>query len=434
EYESEGIDWKRAEFEKVVWFATPDKKKPMAGMADKAMVVYGFPLFEDRTMNKNEEKAHKSIRAAKPDTNGSKVTDKAMVVCGFPLFEDRTMNKNEEKAHKSIRAAKPDTNGSKVLICVDGDEEEDGYDDLDNEFDLGNHDDISHASIVLPYLDRARRVHPMQPFDTASSVSWIKVVSVVGASRLRNKGLRLGKGVRKYLRNPVVVIIRTARNATDLTHHLIIVKESEKMPWLQKLLDDLGDKTTIVFINTKKIADFIYKTLEKSGYRVTSLHGRDIDIRDVAHVMDYDMPRSIILIMLSQNHCSLPPELVRHEASKMKPGSISYRPPRRNNIFKKVGIYIYEVGRDKAKDAAKKNGSRASRSSSMNGEALARLIIIEMANKEKEERLAFLEIKRRETECHEREMRSEEYRQRQEDIRFHLQSYDHLIGDARIAM
>ncbi|GJS09446.1 uncharacterized protein Tco_0366242 [Tanacetum coccineum] len=51
------------------------------------------------------------------------------------------------------------------------------------------------------------------------------------------------------------------------------------------------------------------------------------------------------LEMLSQNQCSVPPELARHEGSKMKPGSISYRPPRRNNGFKKVGIYIHEVGR-----------------------------------------------------------------------------------------
>ncbi|PWA78914.1 cellulose synthase [Artemisia annua] len=33
-------------------------------------------------------------------------------------------------------------------------------------------DDSSHALIVPPYMDRARRVHPMQPFDTASSVSF----------------------------------------------------------------------------------------------------------------------------------------------------------------------------------------------------------------------------------------------------------------------
>lgn len=50
-----------------------------------------------------------------------------------------------------------------------------------------------------------------------------------------------------------------------------MVKESKNMPWLEKLFDDLGDKTTIVFINTKNIADFVYKTLEKSGYRVILL-------------------------------------------------------------------------------------------------------------------------------------------------------------------
>ncbi|GJX70114.1 inositol-tetrakisphosphate 1-kinase [Tanacetum coccineum] len=61
------------------------------------------------------------------------------------------------------------------------------------------------------------------------------------------------------------------------------------------------------------------------------------------------------------------------------------------------------MGRDKAKDAAKKKGSRASGSSSMNDEALARLMVTEMASQEKEERLAFLEIKRREVECRERE-------------------------------
>ncbi|KAJ0694273.1 putative RNA helicase [Helianthus annuus] len=78
---------------------------------------------------------------------------------------------------------------------------------------------------------------------------------------------------RKYLRNPVVMTIRTAGKETDLiTQHVIMVKECEQMPRLQKLLDDLVDKTAIVFINTKKSADFVSKTLEKAGYRVTTLH------------------------------------------------------------------------------------------------------------------------------------------------------------------
>ncbi|GJY74234.1 RNA-directed DNA polymerase, eukaryota, reverse transcriptase zinc-binding domain protein [Tanacetum coccineum] len=92
------------------------------------------------------------------------------------------------------------------------------------------------------------------------------------------------------------------------------------------------------------------------------------------------------------------------------------------------------IGRDKAKDAAKKKGSRASGSSSTNDEALARLMVTEMASQEKEERLAFLEIKKREVECREREVRNQEYRQCQDDIRFYLQPYDHLTGDARLAM
>ncbi|KAK3149578.1 hypothetical protein QOZ80_3AG0219380 [Eleusine coracana subsp. coracana] len=199
---------------------------------------------------------------------------------------------------------------------------------------------------------------------------------------------------RKYLRNPVVVTIGTAGKATDLiTQNVIMVKESEKMPRLQKILADLGDKTAIVFCNTKKTADMRAKDLDKAGFRVTTLHGgksqdqreislegfrnrrfnvlvatdvagRGIDIPDVAHVINYEMPSSIdtythrigrtgragkkgvatsfltlentdiffdLKQMLLQSNSSVPPELARHEASKFKPGSIPDRPPRRND-------------------------------------------------------------------------------------------------------
>ncbi|WJX96994.1 Envelope glycoprotein gp160 [Trifolium repens] len=128
---------------------------------------------------------------------------------------------------------------------------------------------------------------------------------------------------RKYLRNPVVVTIGTAGKATDLiSQHVIMMKESEKSYKLHRLLDELNDKTAIVFVNTKKNADFLAKNLDKEGYRVTTLHGgksqeqreisldgfrakrynvlvatdvagRGIDIPDVAHVINYDMPGNI---------------------------------------------------------------------------------------------------------------------------------------------
>ncbi|XVF29244.1 hypothetical protein REPUB_Repub15cG0104400 [Reevesia pubescens] len=199
---------------------------------------------------------------------------------------------------------------------------------------------------------------------------------------------------RKYLRNPVVVTIGTAGKTTDLiSQHVMMMKESEKFPRLQKLLNDLGDKTAIVFVNTKKNADTISKNLDKAGYKVTTLHGgrsqeqreislegfrakrfnvlvatdvagRGIDIPDVAHVINYDMPGNIEMYthrigrtgragktgvattfltfhdtdvffdlkqMLVQSGSPVPPELAKHEASKFKPGSIPDRPPRRND-------------------------------------------------------------------------------------------------------
>lgn len=201
---------------------------------------------------------------------------------------------------------------------------------------------------------------------------------------------------RKYLRNPVVVTIGTAGKATDLiTQHVIMMKESEKLPKLQKLLDDLGDKTAIVFVNTKKNADNVAKNLDKAGYKVTTLHGgksqeqreislegfrskrytvlvatdvagRGIDIPDVAHVINYDMPGNVDMYthrigrtgragktgvattfltlgdtdvfydlkqMLIQSNSLVPAELTRHEASKFKPLTIPDRPPRWNDSF-----------------------------------------------------------------------------------------------------
>ncbi|GJZ60356.1 hypothetical protein Tco_0616172 [Tanacetum coccineum] len=92
------------------------------------------------------------------------------------------------------------------------------------------------------------------------------------------------------------------------------------------------------------------------------------------------------------------------------------------------------MGWDKARDAAKKKRSRASGYSSMNDDALARLIVTEMTTQEKEQREVFLKIKRRDVKCREREIVAQEYRQCQEDIRFYFQPYDHLTGEQQMAM
>ncbi|KAM7498008.1 hypothetical protein LguiA_022422 [Lonicera macranthoides] len=186
----------------------------------------------------------------------------------------------------------------------------------------------------------------------------------------------------KYLRNPVVVRIGTAGMVTDLiTQHVIMTKESEKLYRLQNLLNKLGDKTAIVFVNTRNSADGLTKNLVKAGYSVTPLHGgksqnqretsidgfrtkrykvliatdvagRGIDIPDVACVINFDMPGDIekythrigrtgragktgaaitfltlddnnvfydLKRTLIQSNSRVPPELARHKASNVKP-------------------------------------------------------------------------------------------------------------------
>ncbi|KAI3916458.1 hypothetical protein MKW92_005915 [Papaver armeniacum] len=193
---------------------------------------------------------------------------------------------------------------------------------------------------------------------------------------------------KKYLRNPVVVNIGTATKL--IMQNVIMIKDSEKFTRLQMLLDELNDKTAIVFTNTKQSSNSVYKNLDNKGYRVTVLHGgmsqeqreislegfrnktfnvlvttdvagRGIDIKDVAHVINYDMPASIdkythrigrtgragnkgvattfltshdadvfndLRKALIQSNSRVPPELARQEAEKFKP-----RPDKRNDYY-----------------------------------------------------------------------------------------------------
>ncbi|GJX75526.1 hypothetical protein Tco_0314121 [Tanacetum coccineum] len=87
----------------------------------------------------------------------------------------------------------------------------------------------------------------------------------------------------------------------------------------------------------------------------------------------------------------------------------------------------------KAKAAAKNKGSKASASSTMNDDALTKLVVTEMTATEVEQRKKFIELKRREVECRERKIAATEYRAQQEDMKLYLQQYDHLTGEQRFA-
>lgn len=190
---------------------------------------------------------------------------------------------------------------------------------------------------------------------------------------------------RKYLRNPVMVTIGTADKAPDLiAQHVMMINETEKFNRLRHILNGIRDKAAIIFVNTRENADTLSKRLAMNCFQVTSLHGgnkqehrdasleefkskrvnclvatdvvgRGIDIRNVAHVINYDMPTSIEMYthrigrtgragktgvattfltlndadvfydlkqMLVQSKAHVPLELARHQASKCKLGTI----------------------------------------------------------------------------------------------------------------
>ncbi|KAI0983348.1 hypothetical protein GJ496_003453 [Pomphorhynchus laevis] len=128
---------------------------------------------------------------------------------------------------------------------------------------------------------------------------------------------------RNYLRRPAAVYIGAIGKPTERTEQIVIMcSEQEKRKKLLSILDKGFDPPVIIFVNQKKGADVLAKSLEKMGYSACTLHGgkgqeqrdyalaslkqgvkeilvatdvagRGIDIKDVSIVINYDMAKSI---------------------------------------------------------------------------------------------------------------------------------------------
>jgi ATP-dependent RNA helicase RhlE len=131
----------------------------------------------------------------------------------------------------------------------------------------------------------------------------------------------VGEIVRDYVRNPVRIEIGQTSKPSDLvTLRFYTVMQDQKLGLLDQMLrEETG--TFLVFSRTKHGADRIAKKLEKLGHDADAIHGdrsqsqrtaalkgfatgkhrilvatdvaaRGIDIQDIAHVVNYDMPNA----------------------------------------------------------------------------------------------------------------------------------------------
>lgn len=127
----------------------------------------------------------------------------------------------------------------------------------------------------------------------------------------------------KFLNNYVFVTVGIVGGAcSDVEQIFLEVKKFDKRKTLNQILDKEDPSGTIVFVETKRDADFLASFLSETTHPTTSIHGdreqrqreealadfkskrmkvliatsvaaRGLDIKNVAHVINYNLPKSI---------------------------------------------------------------------------------------------------------------------------------------------
>jgi ATP-dependent RNA helicase RhlE len=127
--------------------------------------------------------------------------------------------------------------------------------------------------------------------------------------------------IQEILHDPVTIQIGRSAPATTVSHALYPVKQHLKTALLKEILRKTETESVLIFTRTKHRAERVAQQLLRAGYRATSLQGnmpqyqrqealdgfragtfkilvatdiaaRGIDVLDITHVVNYDMPDS----------------------------------------------------------------------------------------------------------------------------------------------
>ncbi len=125
----------------------------------------------------------------------------------------------------------------------------------------------------------------------------------------------------RFITNPVIVSVKSRETSKNVMQEVVILKGRNKADVLIQILDEKEVEKALVFMRTKRSADMMHRNLSSIGFNTSVLHGnksqnqrqhsleqfrqgrvniliatdvaaRGIDIDDITHVINYDLPES----------------------------------------------------------------------------------------------------------------------------------------------
>ncbi len=179
--------------------------------------------------------------------------------------------------------------------------------------------DLSHLEVLV--IDEADRMFDMGFLPDIRNI--LKCLlkprqTLLFSATMPNDIRRL---VQEILRDPITIQIGRTAPATTVSHALYPVKQHLKTALLKELLSKTKTESVLIFTRTKHRAERVAQQLIKAGFRATSLRGdmpqrrrqaaldgfrdgsfkilvatdiaaRGIDVLEISHVVNYDMPDS----------------------------------------------------------------------------------------------------------------------------------------------
>ena len=179
--------------------------------------------------------------------------------------------------------------------------------------------DLSHLEVLV--IDEADRMFDMGFLSDIRNILRCLLKprqTLLFSATMPNDIRRL---IQEILQDPVTVQIGRTMPATTVSHTLYPVKQHLKTALLKELLSKTKTESVLIFTRTKHRAERVAQQLAKAGYRVASLQGnmpqyqrqaaldgfrdgsfkilvatdiaaRGIDVLEISHVVNYDMPDS----------------------------------------------------------------------------------------------------------------------------------------------